>query len=151
MNPEHHIYHTEEEDNPDRQPQPAHDYPHRPEGEREPKLTDELTPAEQDEKEKAREEVRASLSSIFETLRQHPDKPNRHDADAAIDATPLRNLKPAYKLQLETVIVAEDPRRQDEQEFIARGLKVLSLWIHLQGLKRGTDRDLAALRANISA
>lgn len=148
MNPEYHSPRAEENSSPNRQAQSGREARQR---DGEPTLTDELTPPEQAEKEKAREAARAALATIYETLRQYPGKPSTREAGAAIDVTPLQELKPAYKQQLETAIMAEDPHRQDKQQFIDRGLEVLSLWIHLQGLKRGTDRELADLRAGIES
>ncbi len=151
MNPEYRSQKAEEDPPPTTRHLERGEPSQRQDRNRETALTDELTPAEHEEKEKALQEAKAALASIFETLRQQPAKPDYGQARAAIDATPLQELKPAYKHQLESAIVGGDPRRQSEQEFIERGLKVLSLWIHLQGLKRGTDRDLAELRASMKS
>ncbi len=151
MNPEYRSQKAEEDQRLTDRQQETRQPTHRQGRDVKSALADELTPAEHEEKEKARQEARAALASIFEALRQQPAKPDHGQVRAAIDGTPLQELKPAYKIQLESAIVADDPRQQSEQEFVERGLKVLSLWIHLQGLKRGSDRDLAELRAGLKS
>ena len=155
MNPEYPHFEAHDEAEHERlesEPRPAVPEPDRAaerRSRRESALTEELTPAEQEEKEKAWQQATAALQAMYEKLAQ-PKKPDHSQVRAAIDDTDLRELKPAYKRQLESVIVGEDLAGGDERGFVGRGLEVLSLWIHLQGLKRGTDRELAELRSQMA-
>lgn len=109
----------------------------------------ELTPAERDEKEEVRAQAAAALVSVYDQLHNRPDPGSAEISQAIRTTPPLTELSPLYMRQVETVISTEHLAQKSQAEFVSRGLEVLDLWIHIQGLKRGTNRDLESLRADI--
>jgi hypothetical protein len=109
-----------------------------------------LTPEEQEEKENARQEVKAALEQLHAMLKT-AEQLAASQITAAIDQTPLSQLTPPFKHQLAFTIERRQLQGKDEQAFVDRGLQVLDFWIHLQGLKRGTNRQLENLRQNFPA
>jgi len=63
---------------------------------------------------------------------------------AAIDQTSLAELTLPFKRQLASVIEGGELQTKDCEAFVQSGLEALGFWIYMQGLKRGTERDLDA-------
>jgi len=109
-----------------------------------------LSPAEQEEKEKVRQEVQSALESLHTALKTQ-DRPSNSQITTAIDQTYLQQLTTPFKRQLVSTIEFHQLQTKDQEAFVKQGMTVLDFWIHLQGLKRGTNRDLEELRTNLKA
>ncbi|MFH0852348.1 MAG: hypothetical protein V1845_01990 [bacterium] len=110
----------------------------------EDRVSAELTPEEQREKEAVYEEVKNGLAALYGSC-LHDRKVEAQEARLSIDGTNLQKLSQPMKEVLADIIVRESLNQKPEDEFIGRGLEVLSIWIHTQALGRSATNKFQQL------
>ena len=128
----------------DRVPEPAPETPAA--GETTP--SPELTPEEARDKAHVLEETGRSLGILYDLLPHEGDLAPDTLA-AALAQTELRILSPAARTRRESAIRRDRLHERPKDEFVSEALKPLGLWIHMEGLNRAADRQIAELRRHI--